>query len=478
MADDCIGIKSSNGLDDSAADNGINASGLDANSTRLLKDTVTCASNRANPGPDKQSQSPRNISRVNRSKVKNDKAKEKSGKVDSGRCIGIDLGTTMSAAAYLGDDGCPESIRSSEGELTTPSAVYFDDAQPLVGREALRAAEFDPSRMVRFAKRHLGQPFLPKQIANHAIPPLVIQATLLRSLRNDAENLLGPVTSAAIAVPAYFNEPNRQATRDAGLLAGFRTVDIINEPTAAAIAYGRDQGNTSDKRSARQNELVLVYDLGGGTFDTTLMEVNGTQFDAIATAGDSYLGGMDWDRRLVDYLADLFQEEKGIDLRDNDSALLHLGFQAEDLKKSLATRESTQLRLGLPGDDIQKTLSRGEFESITKDLLDRTIDCCRKLLRESGLEWSDLDRLILVGGSTRMPAIQERLQNESGLPLDDSLSPDESVAHGAAIYADSLASSRKSSCFESDKRRKLFQVEWKKRKDRSSPARRSNPSSV
>lgn len=350
-------------------------------------------------------------------------------------CVGIDLGTTYSALAYLDPTGRPETIRNDEGELTTPSVVFFDSHGPIVGREAVRAAEFDSRRVARYSKRRVGEKFFPKPILGTRLPPEVIQALILKKLRSDAQIKLGAVTKAVITVPAYFNEPRRKATQDAGALAGIEVVDLINEPTAAAIAYGTRAGFLTDTGVSREKELVLVYDLGGGTFDATVMEIDGQCFDTIATAGDNYLGGIDWDRRLVDCLADQFQSDTKVDLRENASAMERLIQEAENAKKTLSIREAALVSLGIPGSAKQFRLARAQFEQLTEDLLERTRLTCYRLLRDAGLDWSDLTRLILVGGSTRMPMVQQMLQQESGLAVDRSLSPDEAVAHGAAYYA-------------------------------------------
>lgn len=366
----------------------------------------------------------------------NEKAK---GRKMSSRSIGIDLGTTYSAMAFLDANGKPETIRSEEGELTTPSVVFFDMSGPIVGREAVKAAEFDASRVARYAKRCIGEELFPKTILDNRLPPEVIESLVLKKLKSDGELKLGSISKAVITVPAYFNETRRKATQDAGRLAGIEVLDIINEPTAAAIAYGVQSGFLDGLGNALESETVLVYDLGGGTFDATLMEIDGRNFDAIATAGDVYLGGVDWDKRLVDYLAEQFEKEQGIDLRDNPSAMERLIQESESAKKTLTARDETQVRLGVDGKNLQLTLSRSQFEQLTEDLLERTRMTCERLLSDAGKAWADITRLILVGGSTRMPMVHRMLEEESSLVVDRSLAPDEAVAHGAAIYAGILS---------------------------------------
>ena len=357
----------------------------------------------------------------------------------SSRSIGIDLGTTYSAMAFLDSNGKPETIRSEEGELTTPSVVFFDTSGPIVGREAVKAAEFDASRVARYAKRCIGEELFPKTILGNRLPPEVIESLVLKKLKVDGELKLGPISKAVITVPAYFNETRRKSTQDAGRLAGIEVLDIINEPTAAAIAYGVQSGFLDGLGNSLERETVLVYDLGGGTFDATLMEIDGRNFDAIATAGDVYLGGVDWDKRLVDYLAEQFRKEQGIDLRDNPSAMERLVQESESAKKTLTARDEAQIRLGVDGKNLQLTISRTQFEQLTEDLLERTRMTCEHLLLDAGKAWTDITRLILVGGSTRMPMVHRMLEKESSLLVDRSLAPDEAVAHGAAIYAGILS---------------------------------------
>lgn len=349
--------------------------------------------------------------------------------------VGIDLGTTFSVVASLDRDGKPITIPNDEGDLSTPSVVYFDSDCVVVGEEAINAAEYTPERAVRFVKRDMGNDYLSKKIGSHSFPPEVVLALVLQKLKADAELRIGEFDKAVITVPAYFNEPRRKATQDAGRMAGIEVLDIINEPTAAAIAFGVNCGFVGADGSATSDERVLVYDLGGGTFDVTLMEMKGTQFDAVATAGDVHLGGMDWDGRLMSHLAEQFQKEHGIDPRSDESSQMKLLKLASRAKKTLTARDSAQVRFALEGKKSTLSVSRTEFESLTEDLVERTRLTVRRMLKDSVTEWSDITRLLLVGGSTRMPMIQRMLEAESGLKCDRSLSPDEAVAHGAAVYA-------------------------------------------
>lgn len=349
--------------------------------------------------------------------------------------VGIDLGTTFSVVAHLDSDGRPWTILNAEGDLTTPSIVFFDKSGAIVGKEAAQAGEYEPDRLARFAKRDMGESEFSKAIRGQLLPPEVVQAVVLRKLKSDAELKLGPFTKAVVTVPAFFNEPCRKATQDAGRLAGLEVLDIINEPTAAAICYGVQQGFLTTTGESQQRELILIYDLGGGTFDVTLMEIEGSNYKALATAGDVYLGGVDFDRRIVDYMAEEFEMEFDVDPRKDDSAYQVLLQKASEAKHALSARDEMSIFFAHDGNRQRINLTREKFEFLTEDLIDRTILTTNKVLREAKTEYSDMTRLMLVGGSTRMPKVQEILERETGLQADRSLSPDEAVAHGAAIYA-------------------------------------------
>lgn len=350
--------------------------------------------------------------------------------------VGIDLGTTFSVVAHLDVTGRPCSIPNSEGDLLTPSVVLFDGKTTVVGKEAVRAGSLEPERVAEFAKRDMGNLHFSRPINGERLPPEVIQSLILERLKRDAEQKLGPFTKAVITVPAFFNEPRRKATQDAGHLAGLDVLDIINEPTAAAICFGYETGFLDREGKSRQDERILVYDLGGGTFDVTVMEISGRNYTALATAGDVYLGGIDWDRRIVDLAAERFQASyRGIDPRDDCVALRRLMREAEDAKRALSARDQTTVTVEHLGHSLRFPLTRVEFESCTADLLERTRMTVLSALRDAGLSWSDLTRVLLVGGSTRMPMVAAMLERESGRKPDRSVSPDEAVAHGAALYA-------------------------------------------
>lgn len=349
--------------------------------------------------------------------------------------IGIDLGTTFSVISMLDSSGRPSTIPNAEGDLTTPSAVYFDDDAILVGKEALKAGRVDPSRLVQFAKRDMGNPSYSRAINGEHYPPEVIQSLILEKLHRDAEQRVGPFTKCVITVPAYFNDPRRKATQDAGRLAGLEVLDIINEPTAAAIAYGVQQGFVANDGSTAKKETILIYDLGGGTFDVTLMAIEGRNYTALATAGDVHLGGIDWDNRLVNRIASEFKSKFGVDVRSNSTACNRLLIEAEELKRSLSAKESASISFEHGQHALRLKITREEFEILVRDLLDRTRFTTSQVLREAGIGWKDLTRVLLVGGSTRMPMVSAMLEHESGKKPNRTLSEDEVVGHGAAIYA-------------------------------------------
>lgn len=299
--------------------------------------------------------------------------------------VGIDLGTTFSCVAYLDSYGRPQSIPNAEGDLTTPSVVLFDKDAIVVGKEAVRSAIMEPEKVARFAKRDMGNAAYSKAIGGEQLPPEMIQSLILEKLKRDAELRIGPIQDAVITVPAFFNEPRRKATQDAGRLAGLNVIDIINEPTAAAVAFGIHQGFLNERGEARKLERVLVYDLGGGTFDVTVMEIDGMNFSALATAGDVYLGGIDWDQRIVNHVAEQFQAKVGIDPRHNPAAMQRLLREAEEAKRALTSREQTTLSFEQAGHSIRASITRSEFEGMTSDLLERTRFTSSNVLQEAGL---------------------------------------------------------------------------------------------
>ena len=375
------------------------------------------------------------------------------------KILGIDLGTTNSAMAVM-EGSEPEILVNAEGDRTTPSVEGFrKDGERVVGKAAKNQAVTNPENTVSSVKRFIGRSFNETaeeqktisykveagkdgravvNIEGKDYTPEEISAMVLQKMKNDAEKQLGsPVTQAVITVPAYFNDAQRQATKDAGKIAGLEVLRIINEPTAAALAYGLDKTNKDEK--------ILVFDLGGGTFDVSILELGDGVFEVASTAGDNHLGGDDWDQRVIDWLADKFKADNGIDLRGDKMALQRLKEAAEKAKMELSS--TTQANINLPfitadasgPKHLDYTLTRVEFERITKDLLDRCRRPVEQALRDAGLSSSQIDEVILVGGSTRMPAVQDLVKTMTGKNPNMSVNPDEVVAMGAAVQGGVLS---------------------------------------
>ena len=362
------------------------------------------------------------------------------------RAVGIDLGTTNSVVAVL-EGGEPVVIANAEGARTTPSVVAFSkDGETLVGDVAKRQAVTNVDRTVASVKRHMGTDWT-TEIDGKKYTPQEISARTLMKLKADAESYLGDkVTDAVITVPAYFNDAERQATKEAGEIAGMNVLRIVNEPTAAALAYGLEKG--------KEDELILVFDLGGGTFDVSLLEVGKDEDDfstiqVRATAGDNRLGGDDWDQRIVDWLLEQVKSKTGADLSKDKIALQRLKEAAEQAKKELSSATSTTISLQYlsvtPEGPVHldEKLSRAKFEDLTKDLLARTEKPFKDVITEAGINVSDIDHVVLVGGSTRMPAVAEKVTEMAGKAPNKGVNPDEVVAIGAAIQAGVLKGDRK-----------------------------------
>ena len=376
------------------------------------------------------------------------------------KILGIDLGTTNSAMAVM-EGSEPEILVNAEGDRTTPSVEGFrKDGERVVGKAAKNQAVTNPENTVSSVKRFIGRSFNETKAEQSKVSykveagkdgravvniegkdytPEEISTMVLQKLKADAEKQVGsPITQAVITVPAYFNDAQRQATKDAGKIAGLEVLRIINEPTAAALAYGLDKTNKDEK--------ILVFDLGGGTFDVSILELGDGVFEVSATAGDNHLGGDDWDHRVIDWLADKFAADNGgIDLRKDKMALQRLKEAAEKAKMELSS--TTQANINLPfitadatgPKHLDYTLTRAEFERITKDLLDRCRKPVEQALRDASMSQGDIDEVILVGGSTRMPAVQELVKNMTGKQPNMSVNPDEVVAMGAAVQGGVLA---------------------------------------
>ena len=375
------------------------------------------------------------------------------------KILGIDLGTTNSAMAVM-EGSEPEILVNAEGDRTTPSVEGFrKDGERVVGKAAKNQAVTNPENTVSSIKRFIGRSYNETaeerktvsynvkagkdgravvDIEGKDYTPEEISAMVLQKMKNDAEKQLGgPITQAVITVPAYFNDAQRQATKDAGKIAGLEVLRIINEPTAAALAYGLDKTNKDEK--------ILVFDLGGGTFDVSILELGDGVFEVASTAGDNHLGGDDWDQRVIDWLADKFQAENGIDLRADKMALQCLKEASEKAKIELSSTSQTNINLPFITADasgpkhLDYTLTRAEFERITKDLLDRCRKPVEQALADAGYSSSQIDEVILVGGSTRMPAVQDLVKNMTGKQPNMSVNPDEVVAMGAAVQGGVLS---------------------------------------
>ena len=353
-----------------------------------------------------------------------------------GKIIGIDLGTTNSCVAVM-EGGEATVITNAEGARTTPSVVAFTkDGERLVGQVAKRQAITNPDRTIISIKRDMGTD---KKVAidDKAYTPQEISAMVLQKLKADAESYLGEtVTQAVITVPAYFSDAQRQATKDAGKIAGLEVLRIINEPTAAALAYGLDKDN---------GEKIMVYDLGGGTFDVSILEIGDGVFEVLATSGNNKLGGDDFDQKLIDYLADEFKKENGIDLKADKMAAQRLKEAAEKAKIELSSAMTSNVNLPFISADatgpkhLDITITRAKFDELTADLVQKTIEPTKNALRDSGLSASEINKVILVGGSSRIPAVQEAVKNIMGKEPHKGVNPDECVAVGASIQGGVLA---------------------------------------
>ena len=350
-----------------------------------------------------------------------------------GKIIGIDLGTTNSCVAVM-EGGEPVVITNSEGARTTPSVVSFQaNGERLVGQIAKRQAITNPEHTIISIKREMGTDHKTK-IDDKTYSPQEISAMILQKIKADAEAYLGEtVSQAVITVPAYFNDAERQATKDAGRIAGLEVLRIINEPTAASLAYGLDKTDHSEK--------IFVYDLGGGTFDVSILELGDGVFEVLSTNGDTHLGGDDFDQKIIDYIANDFKSQYGIDLRNDKSAVQRLKEAAEKAKIELSSSMQTNINLPFITADatgpkhIDMNLTRAKFNELTHDLVQRSIEPMKKALSDAGLSIGQIDKVILVGGSTRIPAVQEAVKNFTGKEHSKGVNPDECVAMGAAIQA-------------------------------------------
>ena len=344
-----------------------------------------------------------------------------------GKVVGIDLGTTYSAVAVVNQYGKPEILTNREGERITPSVVLFEGEDPIVGSIAKRSAVANPFNVIQFVKRQMGdKSWKFRTESAEAYTPEEISAMILRRLKEDAEALLGTeIQDAVITVPAYFDDAQRKSTQDAGKIAGLNVLRIINEPTAAALAYGLDKLD--------QNQTILVYDLGGGTFDVTIMRLSSKGLRVLSTGGAKNLGGFDWDNAIMNYLNEEFKKRGGMDLLDDPMLEQDLREKAEIAKKTLSSRQRTTVFLSAGGVNASINLTREKFEEITRHLVKQTEKIMQFVLEDANLEWKDIDRVLLVGGSTRMKSIPESIERLTGIKPSIDVNPDEVVAMGAAI---------------------------------------------
>ena len=353
-----------------------------------------------------------------------------------GKIIGIDLGTTNSCVAVM-EGGKPTVIANAEGERTTPSIVAFTKTgDRLVGEPAKRQAVTNADRTIRSIKREMGTDYK-VDIEGKKYSPQEISAMILQKLKGDAENYLGEkVTEAVITVPAYFNDAQRQATKDAGKIAGLDVKRIINEPTAAALAYGLDN---------EKEQKIMVYDLGGGTFDVSIIEIGDGVIEVLSTAGNNRLGGDDFDQKVTDYILAEFKKQEGVDLSNDKMALQRIREAAEKAKKELSSATTTNINLPFitatadGPKHLDMNLTKAKFDELTHDLVEKTAEPVQRALSDAGLQASELSKVLLVGGSTRIPAVQDKVRQLTGHEPSKSLNPDECVALGASVQGGKLA---------------------------------------
>lgn len=346
--------------------------------------------------------------------------------------LGIDLGTTYSAAAVINDDGQAEIITNRDGERFTPSVIMFEKGTVVVGSQAKDNSVIDPDNVCQYVKRHIGKKSFSFDVSlEKQYTAEEISALILKRLKEDAETYCSKaVEGAVITIPAYFDDAQRKATKDAGEIAGLNVIGIINEPTAAAIAYCYGKSNSDGN--------IMVYDLGGGTFDITVMRLseNLEKVDILSTTGDRNLGGFDFDNEIIKIVKKEFEEKYGIDLNEDDIAFQELRIKAENAKKALSNRPKTAISIVSQGHALKVTITREEFESSIQGHLNTTKLYMEEAMEDAGLKWNEIDKIILVGGSTRIPAVRNMIKELSGIEPSQELNPDEAVAIGAAYYAD------------------------------------------
>jgi molecular chaperone DnaK len=362
-----------------------------------------------------------------------------------GLTVGIDLGTTFSAIAHLDADGNPVALLNEEEEIETPSLILLaESGHVIVGPSRTRAAMEDPEHVVERVKRHMGSSEYKRTFDGHEITPEFLSALILKKLRQDGEKRIGPIGNAVITVPYYFNDARRKATQDAGRISGLNVIDIINEPTAATLTYAWKRGELGTGHFEKPH-MALVYDLGGGTFDVTVVKYTPTHFQVLATDGDVYLGGIDWNDRLLNYVADEFKKRHGSDPRDSAATAQLLRNDCDLAKIELTNKTQTTIVCRHEGKSLSVSVRREQFEQMTADLLQRTIDTTELVIEQAKIKPSDLDAIVLVGGSTLMPKVPALLEQATGRKPYQGLSPHTAVAQGAAIHAAILEAKFRSS---------------------------------
>lgn len=354
----------------------------------------------------------------------------------AGQTVGVDLGTTYSAIARLAKDGNAESLLNADGRNITPSVVLLgDDGQVVVGPSFERASQESPDHVVEAVKRQMGNKEFFVVYQNKKLTAEFISALILKKLKQDAEKQIGPIANAVITVPYYFNDVRRKATQDAGRIAGLNVVDIINEPTAATLAYAWMKGELGRTDLQQESKTILVYDLGGGTFDVTVVRYTPTQFRVLATDGDVMLGGIDWTKRITDHAAEQFFRKFNDDPREDADAIRNVAANCEDAKRALSTQMQVPLSVYYKGKTLTLQFTRKDFERMTSDLLQRTRDTTELVLQQAAVDPHTLDEVVLVGGSTYMPAVEAMIKDICHRTPCRDLRPEEAVAQGAAIHA-------------------------------------------
>jgi len=357
-------------------------------------------------------------------------------KILDGQTVGIDLGTTYSSIGQVNDKGEPIALKNADGRTITPSVVLLgEDGKVIVGPSFERMSLEKPQNIVEAIKRQMGNKDFFVVYQGKKLTPEFVSALILKKMKQDAEEQVGPIVNAVITVPYYFNDVRRKATQDAGRIAGLNVIDIINEPTAATLAYAWQMGELGNPELANKEKTILVYDLGGGTFDVTVVRYTGISFKVLATDGDVMLGGLDWSRRLVDQVAEQFQKKFGADPREEPETMMQITQDCENAKRDLSNKAQTPISVYYKGNSMTVALTRGDFERITGDLMQRTRDTTELVMQQAGVNKGELDEVVLVGGSTHMPVVTAMLRDVTGREPTKEIKAEEAVALGASIHA-------------------------------------------